>query len=784
MPSNLEAMFQELRDAPELFQPSAFWEHYNALNLRQLERRGFQDFKRTLGRNYFSFVPPDRLRDPQFLAMLRQSLARPAASVLRARLAVRSRPRLHALYVAGLWEIARRRDTIGLLDRLDEPAAGNPLLVRHRGRLITEDLCNSALEVFAIVEGLGGEAPGPGGILEIGGGYGRLSWALIEAFPELRCVLVDIPPALAVAERYLAELHPGRRIFRFRHFDDGDDVAEELREAQIAFLAPNQLDMVPPLEVAGVVNVSSFHEMRRDQIAYYLREAIPRHAPEGFLYTKQWKRSENERDGIVVRQEDYPVPESWQRVYERTHPVQVGFFEAFYRVRGKPAPRPEPEADEPERPTLSICIPTHDGRAVVLAELLDSIGRQARPGLEVCVSDNASTDGVADVVAAFRERYGVPTVYSRNDQNLGVGRNIARAVEIASGEFCWLVGSDDHLSADALGVVFRLLADHPRVSGITMPRDNFSPDMRDRLEPDREGFYPDADRTTIFRGADVVLANLGQAFCYLSIHVVRRGSLMAAMRSGLDVALSHPIWPQIYLLGVVADRDPLWLWYPTPLVKARSHRSYLGETGEAGTDLATVHASMVLSLGEVWQELTPAGGAVHKALLRRAYSILAMPDQIEVLKRREDHSLRADMRMLFAFTRRFWRLPEFWRAAFPALLLPYRVVRLRERVRRLRLPRSMPLAREAMRVARERRAARRSSGSNDGLRARAGHQRRRRHARIVASESRPDVVPVAAPKRRAGPGGAAYRTAGPLPPGHDADVTLRVLTPGSRVTTS
>ena len=73
-----------------------------------------------------------------------------------------------------------------------------------------------------------------------------------------------------------------------------------------------------------------------------------------------------------------------------------------------------------------------------------------------------------------------------------------------------------------------------------MPRDNFSPDMRDRLEPDREGFYPDADRTTIFRGADVVLANLGQAFCYLSIHVVRRGSLMAAMRSGLDVALSPP----------------------------------------------------------------------------------------------------------------------------------------------------------------------------------------------------------------------------------------------------
>jgi putative sugar O-methyltransferase len=340
----IDAMVDEIRSAPELFQPSEFWEEWNARNLEQLTEHGFQDFKRTLGRNYFSFVPPSDLRDRQFRAVMRHAVEHPAPAILRARavdasdvhlqhLRVwRARLRLHALYVAGLWELIRRRDSIGLLDRLVEPSLGNPLLVRHRGRLITEDMCNSALEVLAIVEGLPGRRPGAGGIVEIGGGYGRLAWAFLEAFPDLRYVMVDIPPALAVAERYLTALYPDRQAFRFRHFERPEEVADELSAAQIAFLTPNQLDMLPSLGAAGVVNVSSLHEMRHDQIAHYLQELIPRHAPGGFFYTKQWKRSENRRDGIVVRREDYPVPAAWERVYDRTHPVQVEFFEALYRL--------------------------------------------------------------------------------------------------------------------------------------------------------------------------------------------------------------------------------------------------------------------------------------------------------------------------------------------------------------------------------------------------------------------------------------------------------------------
>ena len=350
-------------------------------------------------------------------------------------------------------------------------------------------------------------------------------------------------------------------------------------------------------------------------------------------------------------------------------------------------------------PTLSISIPVHDGRAAVLAELLDTIGAQARPGLEVCVSDNASRDGVADVVAAFRERVGVPTVYSRTDPEVSVGRNIVRSIELASGDYCWPVGSDDHLASDAVDTVFRLLEEHPGVSGITTRRDNFSDDMTERLEPDRPGFYPEPGRTTRLSGTSEVLGNVGHAFAYLGVHVFHRERLLAAAREGLDDALAHPLWPQIHLFGSVVLRDPLWVWYPTALIKARSHRSYIHETGEAGQDLGSIHAHIVTSLSQVWADLIPPRlVAIHRALLRRALLVWAAPDAIAIIKSRPGHSLMADARMLVAFTRQFWRLPEFWRHSFAPLLVPYPAARLKAAAKQKLLPSSEPLSPGGMRT--------------------------------------------------------------------------------------
>lgn len=101
---------------------------------------------------------------------------------------------------------------------------------------------------------------------------------------------------------------------------------------------------------------------------------------------------------------------------------------------------------------LSFCIPTYN-RAEYLPELLDSIISQITDDLEgkieICISDNASTDNTEEVVQTYKQKYDHIT-YHKNKENLGPDLNYLKSVEIASGEYCWFMGSDDALKQGAL----------------------------------------------------------------------------------------------------------------------------------------------------------------------------------------------------------------------------------------------------------------------------------------------------------------------------------------------
>jgi putative sugar O-methyltransferase len=358
----IDAMVAELELAPAITRPSQYWDFLNGLNLRQLDAGGFDEFKRTINGNYFQWLPTGP-RDPQFRRLLVEFARRPAWRTLSARLddgayvdrredtvvdpfASAARRSAYAWFVASLSEYVDSRDARGLTRALDEPSLGNPLVVRYRGRRLSQDLCNSALEMLAIVDALPGQRPPDRGILELGGGYGRLAWMFLECFPSVRYLVVDIPPALSVAERYLSLLYPKRSRFAFRHFDSFEEVRSEFEEAQIAFLTPNQLAKLPQPSVGLSINVSSLHEMRPEQIAFYLA-TIDAHT-DGHFYSKQWIRSVNPHDGVVIGRDDYPIPPAWSVVFDRRHPIQTPFFEALYATRpdrAGPAPGAAPSND-------------------------------------------------------------------------------------------------------------------------------------------------------------------------------------------------------------------------------------------------------------------------------------------------------------------------------------------------------------------------------------------------------------------------------------------------------
>jgi putative sugar O-methyltransferase len=313
--------------------PSSCWQVLGYKNFNQLLRDGYANFKRTIGSSYFNFLV--QAGDPQ-MAFLESALGKEERErCARAAAALPDDPnfawheqRAYRYFVLMLWSYAAKRDAKGYLDQLEEPAEGNPLTVPAGKRLASQDLANSVLEYYSMAEGV--DFAGCRRALEIGGGYGRDAYVVMKLNPHIQYTLVDIPPALWIAQRYLSSVFPERKVFHVRDFQSYEEVAGEMERASIVFLLPHQLELMPDRRYDLSMNISSFGEMQQAQIAAYFR-TLERVTASRF-YMKQWKVSQNAFDNLSLTEENYPVGRTWTKVYSRQCAVQTAFFEALYRT--------------------------------------------------------------------------------------------------------------------------------------------------------------------------------------------------------------------------------------------------------------------------------------------------------------------------------------------------------------------------------------------------------------------------------------------------------------------
>jgi hypothetical protein len=76
--------------------------------------------------------------------------------------------------------------------------------------------------------------------------------------------------------------------------------------------------------------------------------------------------------------------------------------------------------------------------------------------------DNCSPDDTPEVVRSFRDQR---VIHIRNKENIGHLRNYNKGIELARGEYVWLVSADDRLCRhDALERYVTLLDAHPKVN--------------------------------------------------------------------------------------------------------------------------------------------------------------------------------------------------------------------------------------------------------------------------------------------------------------------------------
>lgn len=93
---------------------------------------------------------------------------------------------------------------------------------------------------------------------------------------------------------------------------------------------------------------------------------------------------------------------------------------------------------------LSICIPTYQ-RKKFLKRLLDQLITILKPyseEIEICVSDNHSTDGTYELLKNYKKKYAFIKI-NKNKKNEGVDKNIFKVLSMGSGKYLWLVPDDD-----------------------------------------------------------------------------------------------------------------------------------------------------------------------------------------------------------------------------------------------------------------------------------------------------------------------------------------------------
>ena len=340
----------DLFSGEEVFRPSKFWTTLAAQHREQLAEHRLVSFKRTVNNCYMQWLPGS-FDDPRMERPLAALQRQPSMVPIEIAASVPDQPelaqevqgyggfapfanpdylRFYAFFTGLVWYLMTLHAGDERYRELEEPDLGRPIRLTHQGRAISQDLAQSLLEYYRI-RALASRVPLPQRptFLELGAGYGRLAYVIKNLRP-CRYIIVDIAPTMLVAKWYLPRVMPQAKVFGYRPFRDFEEVREEIEAADLIFLSPNQLALLPDGYADFSISISSLHEMERPQVERYkaLLQAKTAHA----IYLKQWTRWRNPVDEIETEIADYGLEPPWRLAHQATDLANAEFTEVcWYR---------------------------------------------------------------------------------------------------------------------------------------------------------------------------------------------------------------------------------------------------------------------------------------------------------------------------------------------------------------------------------------------------------------------------------------------------------------------
>lgn len=310
---------------------------------------------------------------------------------------------------------------------------------------------------------------------------------------------------------------------------------------------------------------------------------------------------------------------------------------------------------------LTIAIPTYNG-AGTLQETLDSLVTQLQSSVEILISDNASTDETADIVSKYQAKY--PHIrYRQNPVNVGPMKNYDMCVEYALGEYVWLFGDDDKMSAGCIKKVLDVIrrSDY-RLGFISISADIYGVDWTMR------------EKNPLGLTEDIRFDNVGSVFAVLKDHIgltptiiVRRDSWLRHLEIR---KLTDDYWFHVRMVLAIAEDEESYFVASPPIMFNQAYVRW----NENGLFLRIVceYCEMVLQLSDSMVGYKNKMDAIdrwyrglwtHIVIAKREGWVVALPQILRLIKI-------------------FNKFPRFWLVDLPLLFTPRWVIQILLAVRK------------------------------------------------------------------------------------------------------
>lgn len=142
----------------------------------------------------------------------------------------------------------------------------------------------------------------------------------------------------------------------------------------------------------------------------------------------------------------------------------------------------------PERPLLSVVVPTYNTPIKLLKAMIESVQAQTYARFELCIADDASPDpAVVRTIRAYQAADDRIRLVVR-PENGHISRATNAAIEIATGDWIVLLDHDDELPPHALHTVAAAINRHPGAKVIFSDEDKIT-EAGQRLDPYFKGSF-------------------------------------------------------------------------------------------------------------------------------------------------------------------------------------------------------------------------------------------------------------------------------------------------------